>query len=431
MANYNTGKKYNFTAETGGLKYNSAQFAVMINLFETINASDNVKGLTVRNILEEKANVFDKVTQYAFHEFSDLFSFNDNHNVSVLQSIVEKINIKDPFESVVVNLYLKEKTGALDNLKQLNALLSTSEKIKAEDISSVDALISATEKFGLKEAKDVFAAIKQYEYAKVTDRSPRKAISEFVIGQVDGKDQANEYFVPLNMIFDPERSSIQVMPQTETTYIEMPYADGSIPENTVYKNRFFNIVAWSQDGLTTAQKEQLKLDITRVLDSTKNKSKKMTFQKANVSFDVMYSGSAEIKEGPSFVKATLPFEASPYGYPLFDQIIYGSGLIMNRGAVDVGVVNEISGGCKNPSFQIGSVNYSWDGTVPINCKLIIDHEALMCYLESTSGVRENALPKLTGEFQTIPAGQSIQITADEQTKNYLATTVKEKILWND
>ncbi len=431
MANYNTGKLYNFTIATGGTKYDSAQFFILVNLFETMRASDDVKERTVRNILNETANVFLDSTQYALMEFSDELSFSDESSFSALQALSEKFHIKETLEDVIVALYLKEKYKALDEIKALNTLISQQEESKWKDIGTLDVLIKKAEEASLSTASKLLADIKQYEQAIVTDRAPRKAISEFVIGSVEGLDRANEYFSPLNMIFDPDRSSIQVMPQTETTYIEMPYTDGSIPENTVYKNRFFNIVAWSQDGLTTAQKEQLKLDITRVLDSTKNKPKKMTFQKANVSFDVMYSGSAEVKEGPSFVKATLPFEASPYGYPLFDQIIYGSGLIMNRGVVEVGAVNEVSGGCVNPSFQIGSIKYEWAGTVPVNSKLVIDHEALMCYLEDTSGKRQNALTNLTGEFQTIPAGKSVQITASENTKNYLRTSVKEKILWSN
>lgn len=426
---YNSGKKYNFTGATGGGLYNSAQFVILIKIFETLSANDKIQEITVKNILEERYGVFDELTQYAFREFSDSLSLKDDFKLTALQSVAEKLNIKDILDDLIVLFYLKENSAAIDEFKQLNAIITKSEKMKLNEIKTLEALVSTADGCGLTEAAKMLAEIKQYEYARVTDRAPRKAISDFMIGYEGGLDTAHEWFLPLNMMYDPERSEIQVMPQTESTYIEMPYMDGSITENTVYKNRFFNIVAWSQDGLSTYQKEQLKSDIARLLDSTKDKAKKLTLQKSDIAFDVKYSGNADIKEGPSFVKVAMPFECNPYGYPLFDQTVYGTGLIVNGGDKDIGVINIISGGCKNPSFQIGNIVYKWEGTVPINSQLFINHEDMTCYLEDTSGKRTQALTELTGDFQVIHVGQTLQITAFGETNHYLKTIVKEKILW--
>ncbi len=486
MSKYNTGKKYNYTTPTGGTKYNSSQFVVLVNIYETIKASDSIKDITVKNILYEKANVFDDLTQYALHEFSDAFSTADksaqfalqpflekfrlkdkysgmstvipvreHHGVkdrptqyaennlkekfsssdlcksSALQVIAERLGIKEILDDIIVSLYLHDNIKALDEIRKLNTFFSLNEEFSSADgIPSLEALANVAEKLGLKEFARGVNEIRVFEYTKATDRKPRKAISDFIIGQVDGKNNATEWFAPLGMIYDPERSDIQVMPQTESTYIEMPNVDGSIIEDTVYQNRLFNIVLWSEDGLSVAEKEQLKLDIARLLDSTKHDTKKLTYQKAGIAFDAKYSGKADIKEGPSFVKATIPFETQPYGYPLFDQIVYGSGLLVNSGDKEIGVVNEISGGCANPSFQIGDIVYKWDGTVPIDSKLVVDHSNMSCYLERNDGFRTNAMPEFTGEFQLLDKGKTIQITAMYGTEKYLRTIVKEKILWS-
>lgn len=429
MANYNSGYKYNFVASHGGFLYNNAQFVILVKVFETLRLKEELGKVVVRNILKESFCPFDEVTQYALHEFTDDFKLKDSIKQVALFDLSEKLGIKEEFTGVIVDLYLREKVKVLDEMKSLEAIIKAKESFGLDEIKNIKSLIKIADKAGLDDASKIFARINEFEYAKVTDRKPRKAISDFLIGYSDTLDTAYEWFLPLEMMIDAEETNIQIMPAAENTYIEMPYTDGAQIENTVYKNRFFNIVAWSQQGLTTAQKEQLKYEIAQLLDSTKKEPKKLTIQKTGTSFDVKYSGQLAIREGPSFIKASIPFELPPYGYPLFDQELFGSGLLMNRGDADVGFVNTIGGGCVNPMFQVGSVTYKWDGTVPINQKLVIDHEKMTCYLENFDGTRTNALDKLTGEFQNIPRGTTIQLNANSDTKNYIKTVVKEKILW--
>ena len=83
----------------------------------------------------------------------------------------------------------------------------------------------------------------------------------------------------------------------------------------------------------------------------------------------------------------------------------------------------------NPSFQLGTITYTWEGTVPEDTTLYIDHNNYTCYLETVKGTRTNVIDKLTGEFQTIPKASSIAITALGNTGDYLVTKLKEKILW--
>ena len=429
MAKYNTGKKYNFPVSNGGFLYNSAIFIVKIKLFETIRASENLGGIVAKNILKESFYPFEEVVQYALHEFLDEFEVKDDVEPSVLFQISEKLGFQERLGEVLVELYLKENAKILDQFRLMEASIMLDEKFYMKEVQDIGALVHIAEKLKLPDAAKILAQIEKSEYAKVTDGKPRTAISDFLIGYSDTLDKSYEWFLPLEMLIDAGETQLQVMPEAENTYVEMPYVDGTAIESTVYKNRLFNIVAWSKQGLTVAQKEQLKYEITQILDSTKKSPKKLTLQKTGTSFDVKYSGKLEMREGPSFVKATIPLELPPYGYPLFDQELFGSGLLINDGDADVGFVTTIGGGCVNPLFEVGNITYSWNGTVPINQKLVINQEDMTCYLEDFDGKKVNALDRLTGDFQKIPKATTLQLNASAGTKDYIKTVVKTKILW--
>lgn len=428
--NYNMQKKYNFTLNDGGIGYNSIGYRFTVNLFEVIKFSDTVKSISARLAVKERIRFLDYMSHVAFFNHDEFLRLEDfDIKQYALFEFLEKVNLIDAIAQIEAFLYVTDNINMLDKIAELNALVSTNENFHIEEISDIHAFQTKLESFGISDYNEIFALIEQYESAVLLDKDPRKAISDFVIGHDNYLDTAFDYIIPFDMMIDWKTSSIQIMPQTESSYIEMQGVDGSIAENTIYKNRLFNIVAYSQDGLTIQEKEELKKDIVRILDSTKKEPKQMTFQTADIAFDVKYSGAAEISEGPSFVKISVPFEATPYGHPLFDQEVFGSGLLINNGLIETGCINKISSGCVNPSFQMGTIHYSWAGTVPENNTLVIDHESYMCYLETPYGEKINAITQLTGDFQKIPKESSVAITASEHTEAFLFTTIRERILW--
>lgn len=427
--NYNTGKKYNFPSTNGGLVYNSTKIQVLIRLFDVFYSKESSIKLAAQRLITEKITASDLVQLLVLHSKDEELQSYDMMEFSALLSLVENQPVSDYFYKVFVLLKLSEKQNILDQIYQLDAILKTTDKINAKDESLLNALFNLADEYSLNEAKELIALIQKYENVPITDREPRKAISDFLIGLQDGYDGAYDWIFPFEMKVDWRNSSIQVMPQTESSYIDEPGVDGSIVEDTIYKNRMFSIVAFSELGLTTYEKEQLKRDITQILDSTKNNPKKLTFQASSTAFDVQYSGGADIQSGPSYIKATIPFEASPYGYPLFEKELLGSGLLVNDGDADSGCVHYISSGAVNPQFQLGTITYKWSGTVPSDTTLVIDQNNLTCYLETVAGQRTNAVSSLTGEFQAIPKHSSLVLTATASTEPYIRTVLQEKILW--
>lgn len=426
---YNTGKKYNFPTTKDGLIYNSSQIQVLIKLFDVFYSKESSIKIAAQRLITEKISASDIVKLFVLQPKEEILLGEDAMEFSALLSLVENQPVSDYFYKILVLLKLTENQKLLDQIYQLEVLLKRSDEVNAIDASALTTLMSLSDKYSLEEAKELIALIQKYENVPITDRDARKAVSDFLIGLQDGYDSAYDWIFPFEMKVDWRNSSIQVMPQTESSYIDEPGVDGSIIEDTIYKNRMFSIVAFSELGLSVYEKEQLKRDITQILDSTKNNPKKMTFQSSNTAFDVQYSGGADIQEGPSYVKATIPFEASPYGYPLFEKELFGSGLLVNDGDADSGCVHYISSGAANPQFQLGTITYKWSGTVPSDTTLVIDQNNLTCYLETVAGQRTNAISSLTGEFQTIPKHSSLVLTATASTESYIRTVLQEKILW--
>lgn len=426
---YNKGYKYNFTLSSGGALYNSASIEVLVNLFETLKFIDLQSSVIAKRLVTEKISLSDFMEWFILQDESELFHIEESHEYFALFDLLEKQNVSDIFSDLLISLFLIDKQNAIDEIKSINAILEKKEEFDFSEFPFIFALVDIADKYGFDEAKEIFSFLSQFNHASFTDRDPKKAISDFVIGKIEDYDSAYDWIIPFEMKVDWRSSSIQVMPQTESSYIDMPGQDGSIVENTIYKNRLFSIVAFSELGLSVYEKEELKRNIVQILDATKNNPKKLTFMNSNTSFDVQYSGSAEIAEGPSYVKATIPLESSPYGYPLFEQEVFGTGLLVNDGDKETGCVNKILSGAINPSFQLGTITYTWSGTVPQDTTLYIDHNNYTCYLETVEGTRTNVIDKLTGEFQTIPKGSSVAITAFGETGDYLVTTLKEKILW--
>lgn len=427
--NFNNELKYNFQLSDGGALYNSAVIELLVNVFETLKIIDYQAKVIAQRLITEKISLSDFMEWFILQDEPEFFYLEESHKYSALFNFIEKQNVSDIFSDLLISLFLLDKQSAIDEIKSINAILEKKEEFDFSESPFISALVDIADKYGFDEAKEIFSFISQYDHASFTDRDPKKAISDFLVGKVDDYDSAYDWIIPFEMKVDWRSSSIQVMPQTESSYIDMPGQDGSIVENTIYKNRLFSIVAFSELGLTVYEKEELKRQIAQILDATKNSPKKLTFMNSSTSFDVQYSGSAEISEGPSYVKATIPFETSPYGYPLFEQEVFGTGLLINNGDKETGCVNKILSGAVNPSFQLGTITYTWSGTVPEDTTLFIDHNNYTCYLETVEGTRTNVIDKLTGEFQVIPKGSSVAITAFGETGEYLVTTLKEKILW--
>lgn len=430
MPNYNSGYIYNADGSEGGIFYNMDTYIILINLREVLNVNESLPKVIATYILRDRSiKAYDAVLQTALYNVPDKLPLSETARYSALYSVADSVGIMDELSALLVLAELNEKYELIEEVNQLNEYI-LDDNINISDNISVEALFDMLERFGLNELLWAISAIIGVDdRLGMTDSEPRSAVSDFIIGVRDNLDSAYDWLIPFGMKVDWNTTDIKVMPPSESTTIEMPGIDGSIIENTVYKDRLFQIVAFSEDGLSKSEKEELKSKITEILDSTKHQSKKLTVQASGNSFDVKYDGQADISEGPSYVKATIPLRTGPYGYKTFEGELRGSGLVNNDGDAPVGAKHTITGPIINPSFVFGDVTYKWTGSVPDGSVLVIDHQMMTCYLQDGFGVKTNAMTGLVGTFQKIPAHTGIALTATGTINDKIYTTWRDRVLW--
>lgn len=432
MANWNSRAIFNQNGGNGGFSWNSHEYMFILQLNETFFLKDNLSELLARYALvENKVAVYDTLLSSVFiGNMDETFSMGDQTAITLLFELAEKVGLKEEITDLTVLAYLHDRLDIVEEV-QILAQLVAQDKFSFEDVSSVEAFLKALDEFGLTELKQsILAYIETHDSFGLTDREPRQAISDFLIGAIEDDDRAYDWLIPFNMMVDWGNTKIQVMPEAEITSIEMPGIDGSIVADTVYKDRLFSIVAFSEDGMTLQQKEDLKARITQILDATKHKTKKLTVQARGTTFDVKYEGQADIESGPSFVKGTIPLQVGPYGYSMFPYELYGSGLVDNaNGDTMMRPKHTISGPITNPSFKLGTITYTWTGEVPEGTSLIINHDKYTCYTIDNFGKKKNVLSQLTGDFQEIGAGKSVVLVADDNTEGHILTEWKTPLLW--
>lgn len=432
MAFWNSGAFFNRKGQESGFSWNSKKYLFIIQLHETLRSNDRLSlQLAVYALTDRSLSVYDTLLNYVlFDKLNEQFSMDDKSNISLLFTLAEQVGIKDEITNLAVLAFLHDKLNVIEDLQILAQILAD-DKFDAEEVTSIQAFLAVLDDFGLEDLKvDVLALLETHDSFGMTDHEPREAISDFMIGAIEEDDRAYDWLIPFNMRVDWKGTKIQVMPEAELTSIEMPGVDGSIIEDTVYKDRLFSIVAFSEDGMTLHEKEDLKARITQILDSTKHTTKKLTVQARGTMFDVKYDGQASIESGPSYVKATIPLRTPPYGASMFPYELYGSGLVSNMdGDTFLRPKHTITGPITNPSFKLGNITYIWNGTIPEGTSLIINHDKFTCYLIDNMNRKTNALAKLSGEFQKIEAGKSMVLVADANTEGHILTEWNTPVLW--
>ena len=440
MADWNRNGFYNRDIEHGGFIWNTDKLFVIRHISDAIRISDKDTDISeALNVIvkiavkENPMKVLDDVAQFAFYDSPFFFFFfyleEEEPWVTLLFFVAEDIGIKDEITDFIAMLFLEEKFKILEDLKLFVELL-IDDTFGVTEFENLFAFYEYMERFQLIDLKlELKAFIEYYEQFGLTDHDPKTAVSDFMIGAIDVDDRAYDWLIPFGLKVDWGNTKVQVMPEAELTTVEIPGVDGTVVEDTNYRDRLFSIVAFSEQGFTTSQKEEIKKKIDRILDSTKHQTKKLTIQASSTSFDVKYSGQAEIVEGPSYIKATIPFHTPPYGYDMFPYELYGNGLIWNDGQTFLWPIHRIKGPVSNPGFRLGSEYYKWTGYVPSGSTLVVDQGNKTVFIEDDFGKKKNAMTGFSGKFQSIPVDGSMVLTADANTVNRIYSEWRNNLLY--
>lgn len=431
MANYNSGRKYNVSPkEPEGFNYNSAEFSIVFKIGENLNMSEEVKITLARFILNEIQRLTDTIDLKAYFSFTGNLIFQaETYQQTALMSVIETLNVKDLMTSLVVSQLLEEKVSLFEQINLLSEIL-VEENIPFGEKLDLKTLFNLAESFNLPEISNLVATILAYQELNIIDRDPKTAISDFYIRK--SADGAFDILMPFGFKIDWGKTLINFMPEAVDSSVELPGIDGEFVQDTVYKARNFDIVAYSDAGITNQEREYLKTKIANTLELIKTSKKKLTIGNANTSFDVKYSGAANIDDSRgNYVKLELPLKVTnPYGYGEFEGSLKGSGLMVNSGIIPTGPRIEIKGPFVNANISIGSKLLSWQGTILINEKLVIDCEQYLCYKIDANRNKSNAMTGFNGNFVKVDKG-SIVIECNQNIEALTTFYWKEKFLWGN
>ncbi len=434
MGYYNSGIMYNLSGADGGLIYNGGAIVIYVNIADSLKVQEEEVPVIVKLIIKEYTQISDAISLLGKPVANDWFGMSDDKEEVSLRGLIpvlDNLNVSDDFINGICKLIVTDTSTKIVDELSLLAYYEMEEEIDFEDYATTKSLAELADSLNLSEIASLLGQLTVKDTYYAQDEDSRISVSDFYVGDADGLDDGWRYLTPFDLIINEGTSSFQVMPQTESTYTDLPTVDGSVITDTIYKNRFFNIVGYSQQGLTETQKDDLQQQIVSLLNSTKSDFKQMTIERTGTVFDVKYSGTAEFSEAPSWVKATLPFEVKPYGRKNFPETFTGTGLIYNTGDKDIGVICIISSGCVTPYFSIGGIEYKWTDTVPDNQTLYIDFENQTCYLEDAFGVKYQALDRLEKtQWVSIASGYSAELNClNTSTASHISTEYYIYVLW--
>lgn len=434
MAEYNKGKLYNKNGSLGGFAYNQLgdSNTRVIRINEAFGISDFTSYVFADIAISFDIKMFDIFNNLLMYNFAETFTLQDESpNILILSEILDYLKLRD-FKSTIVAVSSLEEDIAFKEF--INAIVNfdISDSLKISDILFLAATVNVKEAIKFKDfLADLTArmiAQLTYETITIVDHDVQQADSAFLI--VPNDDNSGDLFLPFGFKVDWKNTDLPFMPPISHNTTKIQGVDGEIITSSSYGGRVFDITAYSEQGLTVEEKENLKVKVANILNSMKEEPKKFTIGPAGISFDVLLTDQAKAdSSNMGYVKFTQRLKApSPYGESQFENIIYGSGLLVNDGNIPVGPIHEIGGPCENPSFTIGGIIIQYNGTITAEQRLVINSSNYTCTLKSPDGDK-NVIANFNGNFVKVPQG-SINLSIQSTTlANQIVTRWKNKYLY--
>lgn len=215
-------------------------------------------------------------------------------------------------------------------------------------------------------------------------------------------------FVTANGILQPlgvrvtGDSRYELLPATRDNTEEIPGRHGEIDFGTELKARLLELQVVTPDGLNAREKSRLKSLYAMYLDPTKGPKKLVFADDIEKTYMVKYSGKIDLDNKPTWFSFTIPFKMSnPFIMGSFEKTLIGSGVLVNEGTEETGLIIEIAGPATNPSLTIGGETIAYTGTISSGEKLIIDTEK-----ETAKIGNVNALGDYNGVFPMLQPGET-------------------------
>lgn len=229
---------------------------------------------------------------------------------------------------------------------------------------------------------------------------------------------ASEYFIiTANNILEPLGVKVtgdsrhELLPSTRDNSEEVPGRHGEIDFGTEFKARMMELSVVTNNGYTPLEKPQLQRLFAMYLNPIKGPKKLVFGDDVEKTYIVKYSGKIDPTNHPTWFQFVLPFKMSdPFIHGTLEKNLVGSGILVNDGTFETGLIVEIVGPATNPYLTIGGQIISYTGTIPSGKKLVIDTDK-----ETVKIGSDNAMANYNGVFPLLYPGEVNVVSSSNST----------------
>lgn len=198
------------------------------------------------------------------------------------------------------------------------------------------------------------------------------------------------------------------MPEAVQTTVKIAGKDGDLVLDSSYNSQDFQVVMFTDEGLTPEQKEKERIFINRIFNAMKKNSKTFAFEQSQKFYKVLYSGILEETNYPQHMMFTIPLKSSkPYAYKMSSSYLLGNDTKTSETIEPVGFICTINGPALNPIISFNDYSMEFDNTISEGSKLIIDTNNSTAVLVNSEGIETNAMRYYNHQFPKIMEGENV------------------------
>jgi hypothetical protein len=223
---------------------------------------------------------------------------------------------------------------------------------------------------------------------------------------------SNGFFInsqnDIHYLIDFSESELPCMAEATETTVKAAGRNGDIVLSTTYDPNNFNIVCYTEDNLTQEEKVKEEMKLKKLLNSIKNKTIPLAFEKDDKFYKVKYSGAFSSTNFPKHLKFSIPLKTSEaYGKDLIKKVIFGNGEETSDTFEDVGAIFTIKGPANSPIISLNDYSIEYDNPLLEGDKLIINSSNSTITHINLDGVKTNAMRYYNHQFPKIENGKNV------------------------
>lgn len=223
---------------------------------------------------------------------------------------------------------------------------------------------------------------------------------------------SNGFFInsqyDIHYLIDFSESELPCMAEATETTVKAAGRNGDIVLSTTYDPNNFNIVCYTEDNLTQEEKVKEEMKLKKLLNSIKNKTIPLAFEKDDKFYKVKYSGAFSSTNFPKHLKFSIPLKTSEsYGKDLIKKVIFGNGEETSDTFEDVGAIFTIKGPANSPIISLNDYSIEYDNPLLEGDKLIINSSNSTITHINSDGVATNAMRYYNHQFPKIENGKNV------------------------